>query len=145
MFPTFNVDAHPELNPLLGSSLFETASQCASALRWICAIDPERLSDKAAEDGLYAIINPILAALECATEREIACITLSPDDSKRLHTLARKSHRGHVSAALNAALDAVETLTEQRAAAEAAAEPERQRRFAEALRVMADKMEAQKS
>ncbi|MTW22799.1 hypothetical protein [Allochromatium palmeri] len=133
MFPTFNVDSNPELNPLVGSSLHETARNCASALRWVYAIDVERLSDKAVEDGLYVIINPILAALECAAGREEDCITLSAGDSKRLRALASEAHQGHIAAALNAAIDA----------AEIAAEPERQRRIAEALRAVADDVERQ--
>lgn len=141
MFPTFNVDTHPELNPLVGSSLHETALNCASALRWIYAIDIERLSDKAVEDGLYTILNPILAALECAAGREEDCTTLSAGDSKRLRAFASEAHNGHISAALNAAIDAAEILAEQEAEAEAAAEPERQRRIAEALRAVADDVE----
>ena len=143
MFPTFHVDSHPELNPALGTSLYETVLNCSSALRWICAIDIERLSDKAAEDGLYVIINPILAALECAAGREEDCITLSAGDSKRLRALASEAHQGHIAAALNAAIDAAEILTEQEAEAKAAAEPERQRRIAEALRAVADDVERQ--
>lgn len=143
MFPTFNIDTHPELNPLVGSSLHETALNCASALRWVYAIDVERLSDKAVEDGLYAIINPILAALECAAGREEDCITLSAGDSKRLRAFASEAHNGHIAAALNAAIDAAEILAEQEA--EAAAEPERRRRIAEALRAVADDVERQAS
>ncbi|NVZ09522.1 hypothetical protein HW932_09625 [Allochromatium humboldtianum] len=143
MFPTFNVDSHPELNPLVGSSLYETALNCASALRWLMAIDVERLSDKAAEDGLYSVINPILGALECAAGREEGCITLSAGDSKRLRALASEAHQGHIAAALNAAIDAAEILTEQETEAKAAAEPERQRRIAEALRAVADDVERQ--
>ena len=145
MHPTFNVDSHPELNPLVGSSLYETALNCASALRWVYAIDVERLSDKAAEDGLYVIINPILAALECAAGREEDGITLSDGDSKRLRALASEAHQGHISAALNAAIDAAEILAEQEAEAKAAVEPERQRRIAEALRAVADDVERQAS
>ena len=143
MFPTFNVDSHPELNPLVGTSLHETALNCASALRWVYAIDVERLSDKAVEDGLYAIINPILAALECAAGREEDCITLSAGDSKRLRALASEAHQGHIAAALNAAIDAAGILAEQEAEAKATAEPERQRRIAEALRAVADDVERQ--
>ncbi|NVZ11373.1 hypothetical protein HW932_19160 [Allochromatium humboldtianum] len=50
MFATFHVDTHPELNPYIGSTLQETTLNCASALRWVCAIDVERLSDKAADE-----------------------------------------------------------------------------------------------
>jgi len=145
MFPIFNVDSNPELNPLVGSSLHETPRNCASALNWVCAIDVERLSDKAVEDGLLPIIEPILAALECATLREEDCITLSAGDSMRLRALANEAHQGHIAAALNAAIDAAEILAEQEAEAEAAAEPERQRRIAEALRAVADDVERQAS
>ncbi|MCK7581684.1 MAG: hypothetical protein MZV65_42770 [Chromatiales bacterium] len=95
--------------------------------------------------GLYAIVNPILAALECAAGREEDCITLSAGDSKRLRALASEAHQGHIAAALNAAIDAAEILAEQEAEAKATAEPERQRRIAEALRAVADDVERQAS
>jgi hypothetical protein len=128
MFTTYTVDANPELNPLVGSSLYETALNCASALRWVYAIDVERLSDKAVEDGLYTIINPILAALECSADREADCITLSAGDSKRLRALAGESHQGCIAEALNNAIDCAEITAEREAEERAAADPETMRR-----------------
>lgn len=139
MYPTFHIETHSDLNPLVGSNLHETACNCASALRWVCAIDVERLSDKAVEDGLYTIINPILAALECSADRESDCITLSAGDSKRLRALAEESHQGHIAEALNNAIDCAEITAEREAEERAAAAPEHRRRVWEGMRDMAER------
>lgn len=139
MFDTYHTEDRPEYNPLIGASLQETAGNCIGALRWIMCIDPERLDDRAVRDGLYSIVEPILGALECSVAREEDCITLSPEDSARLHAFAREHCRSSISTALNAALDTAETQAAQCAEAEIKPDPDRDRRYFEQVRDLAEK------
>jgi hypothetical protein len=123
-------------NPLIGVHWSDTMRSCATALELLTALDLERLTDRARSEGLDTILMPVIDALDAVSEDGEDTINLNRDTSLRLRAFAGAHHRGRITEAAEALIQAGEEAAQKRAAE--AADPERLRPSWERLRTFAD-------
>ena len=123
-------------NPLIGVHWSDTVRSCATALELLTALDLERLTDRARNEGLDTILMPVIDALDAVSEDGEDTINLNRDTSLRLRAFAEAHHRGHITEAAEALIQAGEEAAQKRAAE--AADPERLRPSWVRLRAFAD-------